>query len=106
MIRVLAVLSLAFVLSAVPAAAQNTKTILVEMAGSKFIPETVRANVGDKVVFINMDSAPHTVTQSLLAWDSGNIATNTAWLLKADTAGTFYFYCKFSPAMGIALVVQ
>jgi plastocyanin len=106
MIRFLAALSLAIVLYVDTASAQHAKTILVEMAGSRFVPETVRANVGDSVVFVNKDTSPHTVTQTLLTWDSGNIATNTAWMLKVDTAGTFHFHCKFSPAMGVSLIVE
>jgi len=58
-------------LFAAPTLAQYSKKILVEITSLDFVPKTVRAKVGDTIVFINKDVAAHTVTQAPGGWDSG-----------------------------------
>src|SRR5439155_563684 len=45
-------------------AARSAKTVVVEMKGFAFVPETVEINVGDSVQWVNRDTAQHTATRT------------------------------------------
>lgn len=85
-------------------AAAGARTI--EIAGFKFNAPDGTVHVGDTVTFVNKDVVPHTATRAGGWWDSGALAKGASWVLKADTAGTFDYACKFHPNMKAKLVVE
>jgi plastocyanin len=64
---------------------------------------TVKA--GQQVTLANKDSVTHTFTSA--AWDSGNVAPGSTYMLTAPAqAGTYSFHCSIHPFMTGTLVVQ
>ena len=82
----------------------NRRTQVVEMKGFVFQPDTLRADVGDTLVWTNRDVVPHTATAA--HWDSGVIEASGSWrLVVADTGETDYL-CALHPAMTGTLIVR
>lgn len=74
-----------------------SRTHTVVIRGFAFQPDTVRAAVGDTVVWINGDVVPHTATSS--AWDSGEMARSAEWRLVVESAGEVSYLCALHPSM-------
>jgi plastocyanin len=89
------------------AAAQQTAGAgggnVVAMAGLKFRPGTLTVAKGTTVVFVNDDTAPHTVTARSGGTDSGVIDPGRRFTLVA--ASSFDYVCSIHPSMTAKLVV-
>jgi plastocyanin len=93
---------------AAAAAAQQTAGAggggnVVAMAGLKFQPGTLTVAKGTTVVFVNDDTAPHTVTARSGGTDSGVIDPGRRFTLVA--ASSFDYVCSIHPSMTAKLVV-
>ena len=75
----------------------GSRTHVVEMRAFAFQPDTVRAAVGDTVVWINRDVVPHTATSS--DWDSGEMKQSAEWRLVIESGGEFSYLCTLHPSM-------
>lgn len=85
-----------FGLHAVPAlAATHTVTI----KGMAFVPKTLAVRVGDKINFVNQDSAPHTASAGDGAFDTGRLTRGQSKLVTVSKAGTHAYICKVHPMM-------
>ncbi len=78
----------------------------VSIEGMKYVPERLEVQAGDTVTWVNKDLVPHTVTASAAKIDSGSIAPNASWKLKARKRGEIGYVCRFHPGMRGALVVK
>ncbi len=78
----------------------------VSIEGMKFVPERLEVKAGDTVTWVNKDLVPHTVTASAAKVESGSIAPNGSWKLKAGKEGEIDYVCRFHPGMHGALVVK
>jgi plastocyanin len=76
---------------------------VVAMAGLKFQPGTLTVAKGTTVVFVNDDTAPHTVTARSGGTDSGVIDPGKRFTLVA--ASSFDYACSIHPSMTAKLVV-
>jgi plastocyanin len=76
---------------------------VVAMAGLKFQPGTLTVAKGTTVVFVNGDTAPHTVTARSGGTDSGVIDPGKRFSLVA--AAGFDYFCRIHPSMTAKLVV-
>jgi plastocyanin len=76
---------------------------VVAMAGLKFQPGTLTVAKGTTVVFVNDDTAPHTVTARSGGTDSGVIDPDKRFTLVA--ASSFDYACSIHPSMTAKLVV-
>jgi plastocyanin len=85
-------------------AAPKTHTVTIE--GTQFVPETLTVHRGDRVVWVNKDPFPHTVTGRKGGFDSRSIAPNASWRYVAGKAGTFPYVCTLHPTMTGTLVVE
>lgn len=79
-------------------------THTVEMKAFAFQPDTVRAAVGDTIVWINRDVVPHTATAD--AWDSGVMKTADRWQMVVEDEGDVAYLCALHPAMKGTLIVR
>jgi plastocyanin len=77
---------------------------VVAMAGLKFQPGTLTVAKGTTVVFVNDDTAPHTVTARSGGTDSGVIDPGRRFTLVA--ASSFDYVCSVHPSMTAKLVVE
>ena len=75
----------------------ESRTHVVEMRAFVFQPDTVRAAVGDTVVWINRDLVPHTATSS--EWDSGEMKQSAEWRLVVESEGEVSYLCTLHPSM-------
>jgi plastocyanin len=72
-------------------------------------PGTIEVSAGTTIVFTNMDSVPHTVTQKGGGderFQSGKIDTGETFSLTLDEPGTYEYYCEFHPGMEGTIVVS
>ncbi|MGI9407501.1 MAG: cupredoxin domain-containing protein [Hyphomicrobiaceae bacterium] len=89
-----------------PLQAQEARTHRVEISDFEFVPNTVRARVGDQIIFVNKDTVPHTATQTPTGWDSGTLTTGKSWSFMIQASGSLVYHCRFHPKMTASIVVQ
>lgn len=89
------------------AAVQPTKTYEMEIQGFDYSPQEMTINVGDTLVWTNLDSATHTVTSdSGTELNSGYLGFNGKYTHIFTTAGTFKYHCKLHPGMKATVTVK
>jgi len=82
-----------------------------------FNPGTITVRVGQQVVWVNNDSAPHTTTSGSCpggtctptpGWDSGTLNSGQSFAFTFTTAGTFNYFCRIHGAsmQGTVVVTQ
>ncbi|MEO1536627.1 MAG: cupredoxin domain-containing protein [Pseudomonadota bacterium] len=71
----------------------------IEITGFAFQPEALEMQSGDKVMFVNLDGAPHTATDEDGAFDTGTLNKGEERTIVIEKAGTYNFFCKFHPGM-------
>jgi plastocyanin len=76
------------------------------MDGVQYGPAQLTVRAGERVVWVNKDPFPHTVTADNQAFDSGSIATNGTWTFIAKKPGEYAYHCTFHPTMKGQLTVQ
>jgi len=86
-----------------PAVAAKTHT--VAMDGTRFIPDALTVQRGDRVVWVNKDPFPHTATADR-TFDSKSIAAGHSWSYVASKSGEFAYVCTLHPGMKATLIVQ
>nr|WP_206606312.1 cupredoxin family copper-binding protein [Steroidobacter cummioxidans] len=87
-------------LSAEPA----THTVSIE--NMRFDPVKLSVRRGDRVVWVNKDLFPHTVTADGKTFDSGDIAAGQSWTYTATASGRYTYTCTYHPSMKGTLIVQ
>ena len=76
-----------------------------ELTNLCFIPAIATAHVGDKIIFLNGDDAPHTSTSGTPAsgpngiWDSELQQPGVDFVFIATNPGTFDYFCMVHPWM-------
>jgi plastocyanin len=78
----------------------------VNMAGSAFIPQTLRVTVGTTVTWTNNDSITHTVTSNTGLFESGNMAKGATFSHTFNQKGTFDYHCTIHPSMTGKIIVE
>ncbi len=95
----------ALLLCAAPLA--QAATITVAITNYTFVPAKITVHPGDKVVWTNQDSIPHTATAlDGKSFDSGTIDPNASWSNTFATAGSFKYRCAIHPDMQGEVDVQ
>jgi plastocyanin len=82
------------------------KTITVTIENMQFNPASLSVHRGDRIVWVNKDLFPHTVTAAGKLFDSGSIAAGVSWTLVASKNGEFSYQCAFHPTMKGSMSVQ
>jgi plastocyanin len=82
-----------------------------ETTNECFIPYQVEIYSGEPVVWINADSAAHTVTSGLPAihdglFDSGMIMSNQQWEFVFTDSGEYDYHCMLHPWMTGKVIVN
>jgi plastocyanin len=79
----------------------------VEIISFAYEPDPVRIEAGGKVIWQNMDSAPHTATADDRSFSTGTLAEGKLKSESFKTAGTFTYFCEIHPDMkGTVEVVE
>jgi len=79
-------------------------TVVIE--NMQYNPAQLRVRRGDRIVWVNKDLFPHTVTAASHAFDSGSISANSSWTYVASKAGEYAYGCTFHPTMKGLIEVQ
>ena len=79
-------------------------TVVIE--NMQYNPPELRVHRGERIVWVNKDLFPHTVTAAARAFDSGSIAAGASWTYVAGKAGEYAYGCTFHPTMKAILRVQ
>ena len=105
--RALAALTAAALAAGALAAAvggAGAHTVTIEAV--QYAPAQLTVRAGERVVWVNQDPFPHTVTADNKAFDSGSIAANGSWTFIAKKPGEYGYHCTFHPTMKGLLTVQ
>lgn len=78
---------------------RSAVTHVVEMRGVRFVPETVVAQPGDTIRWVNRDVVPHTATASDSTWDSGRMEAGATWTLVVSSDSFGPYVCVYHPTM-------
>ena len=84
----------------------NAATANVNIQSFAFDPQTVTINVGDSVIWTQLDPTTHTVTSDTGAFNSGNLSMSKRYTNTFNTAGTFNYHCIPHSFMTGTVVVQ
>lgn len=77
----------------------------VDQDNLKFIPTSVEAKAGEKVYFMNSETAIHTVTIEGKNV-SGNMRKGDVYVWTAGDAGTYKITCDFHPQMKATITIK
>ena len=77
-----------------------------------YSPSTATISAGGKVIFDNIDTAPHTATSGSAAngpdgiWDSSLIMTNASYSVTLSDSGNYPYFCMVHPWMEGTVIVE
>lgn len=91
---------------AVSATAGPGKTHTVTIEGMQFNPSALTVHQGDRIVWVNKDLFPHTVTATDKAFDSGSIEADASWSYVATRRGAYPYGCTLHPTMKGSITVR
>jgi plastocyanin len=97
---------IAFALIAPAAAAGPGTRHTVTIEGVQYSPADLLVHPGDRIVWVNKDLFPHTVTAGSKLFDSGSIAANSSWSYTVSKKGEIDYSCTFHPTMKGKIRVQ
>ena len=98
--------ALALPLAGGKASAASHAVHVVEIENFKFSPATLQMEAGDKVQFINRDSAPHTATADNGAFDTGRLRRGQDATVESKAAGEYSYICAIHPRMKGTIVAS
>lgn len=85
----------------------DSQTYNVEIKGFAYSPSEISVNVGDTVVWANLDSAEHTITSdSGSELDSELLSNGGAYSHTFNSAGTFDYHCTPHPSITGKVIVE
>jgi plastocyanin len=87
-------------------AKEGVKTYMVTIEGLRFNPATLAVTSGDRIVWINKDPFPHTVTANAKSFDSQNLAADSSWGYVTRIPGEYAYGCTYHPSMKAILIVR
>jgi plastocyanin len=95
-----AALALASAGAPAPAATPSKSAVhTVTIEEMQYRPSSLAVAVGDRIVWVNHDPFPHTVTSQAGRFDSREIAAGRSWTYTVTRAGVFSYGCAFHPSM-------
>ena len=75
------------------------RSVKVEIVDFAYNPDPVQVETGGKVIWQNMDAAPHTATADDGSFDTGTLEEGK---IKSETfkqPGTYTYFCEIHPTM-------
>ena len=77
---------------------KEVATNVVTIKNLAFVPQNIELKAGDQVMWVNADSAPHTVSLPNV-FDSGLIKPGTSFTYTFDKPGKYEYKCSIHPTM-------
>ena len=91
---VLTIFATATVVALAPEPSRAANEAVTMRDTNKFVPEEVRIDPGDTVVWSNAGSKTHTVTADDRSFNSGEIKAGGRYEQTFDEEGFYYYYCR------------
>lgn len=88
-----------------PQVSDQKANATVKIANFKYVPATVKIQVGQTVKFVNSDEEPHTVTSKDGEFNSKGLDTNQPWTYTFTKSGNFPYFCTIHPYMKGTVIV-
>jgi plastocyanin len=89
-----------------PQNAAAARTYVVKIEGLRFNPPTLTVTQGDRIVWMNNDLFPHTVTADGKKYDSRDIQPGASWTYVTRSPGDYPYACTYHPTMKGRLIVE
>ena len=86
--------------------AASADATMVMIENFAYNPNPIEVAAGTTISFMNMDTAPHTVTEVGGGFNSGRIDQGGTWEMTFDEPGTYEIFCEFHPNMTATIVVS
>jgi plastocyanin len=102
--RTLGILLACATMGAAAAARAAEHTVVID--GLQFRPAELTVHRGERIVWLNKDPLPHSVTADSKLFDSGSIAAAGSWSYIAGKRGEYAYHCIFHPTMQGKIRVQ
>jgi plastocyanin len=80
-------------------AGQLERSVKVEIVDFAYDPDPAQVETGGKVIWQNMDSAPHTATADDGSFDTGTLEEGKLKSESFKEAGTYTYFCEIHPTM-------
>jgi len=90
---------------AASATGKAARELVVAIDGMRFVPDALAARPGDRVVWVNRDLVPHTVTARDGRFDSRAIAPGASFAWVATGGGRVAYACLYHPTMVATLTL-
>lgn len=87
-------------------AGAGARVLVVEMRDFAFTPERLAAGIGDTIVWLNRDVAPHTATATDSTWSSARLEAGERWTWVVTAAGEHEYLCAYHPSMRGTIAVE
>jgi plastocyanin len=84
---------------------KNVITHTVEIRASEFYPPKLIIALGEKVIWVNKDASPHTVTSADKELNSAIIPPNETYYHIFEKEGDFAYNCSLRPVLSGEIVV-
>ncbi len=81
-------------------------TILIDIKGFNFAEDEVVIKAGTKIVWVNRDAAPHTVTSDTGVFDSKTLLKGQSFEYVFNQRGDYKYHCGIHPDMKGRIIVQ
>ena len=75
------------------------RSVKVEIVDFAYGPDPAQVESGGKVIWQNMDSAPHTATADDGSFDTGTLEEGKLKSESFKEAGTYTYFCEIHPTM-------
>ena len=82
-----------------PAGGDLERSPKVEIVDFAYDPEPVQVETGGKVIWQNMDAAPHTATADDGSFDTGTLEEGKLKSESFKEPGTYTYFCEIHPTM-------
>lgn len=82
------------------------QTARVQIYDYRFVPSTIVVSRFSSVVWVNYDSAPHTVTSPNGFFGSGILQPGERYSMYFSHPGTYYYQCQLHPEMSGVIIVR
>jgi plastocyanin len=89
-----------------PTTAPSGPVVRVSIDNFSFNPGVVTVPAGGRVVWVNRDDVPHTVTATGKQFTSAALDTDEQYSHVFPAAGTFEYYCAVHPHMTGKVIVK
>jgi len=104
--RIVGVFSSSVVLSQKAWSVTEPKEHRIRITKFKFIPDEIEVQIGDKVIWVNEDLAPHTATAKDSSWTTGKLKRNDEEIVEISEGMSGSYFCKYHPNMKATLIIN